>query len=161
MSVGVVMVAQAAARWIGLRALFEGAAPTVELLAQAGGTSVAAILRRAKAEGWRSSLASETAAAGSADRLERVLNLVMREVEAIGAAAEAEGLALDKGRIDGVWSMIRTLEKVDAFARERAKESQTRQDAEMADVLQRIDSRIIELAREYAAELVRAEHHAA
>ncbi|MBE7183640.1 MAG: hypothetical protein INR68_04440 [Methylobacterium mesophilicum] len=138
------------AAFVAMRALFEGEPATIERLAVACERSSTVIRLRATAERWVAPESEESAS----ERLKRAVERVMKEVEAIGDAAEGEGQALDKSRIDAVWSMIRTLEKVDAFAREQAKEEQTSRDGELADILDRIDRRIIELARGYAAWLV-------
>ena len=136
------------AAFAAMRAMHEGAPATIERLAAAIDRSARVVRMRADAERWVAAESEESATA----RLKRAVERVMREVEAIGT--ESGGQALDKGRIDAVWSMIRTLEKVDAFAREQAKEEQTSRDGELADILDRIDRRIIELARGYATWLV-------
>jgi hypothetical protein len=136
------------AAFAAMRAMHEGAPATIERLAAAIDRSARVVRMRADAERWVAAESEESATA----RLKRAVERVMREVEAIGT--ESGGQALDRSRIDAVWSMIRTLEKVDAFAREQAREEQTGRDGELADILDRIDRRIIELARGYAAWLV-------
>lgn len=142
MMLEVSLVARADERWRALRALHEGATPDVELLSVASGYAVAKIERRAARDGW-------IAADDFADRLARLSDSLIAQAEAL--QPENEG-GFDKAQVDMVGSIIRTVEKINELMRggEAAKMSQTERDAEMADVLARIDRRIVELARDYA-----------
>lgn len=93
------------------------------------------------------------ATADFSDRLERLAESLVGQVETL--RLENEG-GLDKAQLDMVGSIIRTVEKINELMRgaDAAKVSQTNRDAEMADVLARIDRRIVELARDYARVLV-------
>lgn len=156
---------------------YEGGTPTYPKLSAASGINITWIKEYAAIHNWKTrsrgrpktavgleaedaAEESDGAAAGelvpvgsTAERLARVMDLLFREVEAIGVAAQAKRRPLDKGRIDALGAMIRTLEKFEEFARERSRDGQIKRDEEMGDVLRRIDGRIKELARAYAREL--------
>lgn len=143
-------------RWLAIRALFEDGAAR-ELLAAAAGLSVTSIARRAAAEGW----SGPSEAPGAAERecrLARIRDVAMAQAEAIAADMEA-GAAIDKARPEALSALLRMLDRIGEITRlgESAKDNQTERDADMADVLGRIDGRIVELARGYAARLVAAE----
>jgi hypothetical protein len=147
------MVAKAALQWVALRALHEGAAASLDLLADATGRSVASLNRRAEKEAWRD---AEAAAQLSNQelRLRILLDQQITKAEAVNADDEGSASA-DKARMDAISAVMRTLEKIGEITRSdtSAKENQTRRDANMADVLKRIDERIVELAIEYAQQL--------
>lgn len=166
-------------QWAALRALREGEPPIYARLAAASGIHITTIKVQARIEGWEGVvkvgrprkgetgktdeeaadeaeiLLSTPAAEGTAEeRLARVSDMLLREVETIGLLAQARGKMPDKARIDAVGAMIRLLEKVEEFARAKGGAGEKNRDGEVADVLQRIDGRIEELARAYAKELV-------
>lgn len=138
------MVAKADERWLALRALFEGAAVDAALLSAASGYAVSSIDRRILRDGWASPIAGDFD-----DRLARLADSLVGQVETL--RLENEG-GLDKAQVAMVGSIVRTVEKISELMRggDAAKVSQTNRDAEMADVLARIDRRIVELARDYA-----------
>lgn len=142
-----------------LRALFEGAPVNFDLLARASGRSIRGVRAQAKREGW-----DATAAGGDPEVLERRLavlsNRLVGELEEISAEGSRADGRYDKARIDALSAMLRMVEKIGETARvsERAAEKQNRTDEEMAAALRHINDRIIELARELAAQMVRAEH---
>lgn len=144
MNMEVSLVAKANERRQAVRALFEGGAVDVGLLSVASGYAVASIERRILREGWVSPVGEDID-----DRLARLADSLVGQVETL--RLENEG-GFDKGQVDMVGSIVRTVEKISELMRggDRAKVSQTNRDAEMADVLARIDRRIIELARDYA-----------
>lgn len=138
------MGAKANECWRALRALYEGRPADTGLLAIASGHAVASIDKRIAREGW------VKAAPGELDeRLARLSDSLIGQVETL--RLESEGV-FDKSQVDMVASIVRTVEKIGELMRggDAAKVSQTKRDAEMADVLARIDRRIIELARDYA-----------
>jgi hypothetical protein len=147
------MVAKPALQWASLRALHEGAAASLDLLADAAGRSVTSLRKRADKEAWRD---AETATQLSNQelRLRVVLDQQITKAETSGDGAETSASA-DKARMDAISAVMRTLEKIGEITRSdtSAKENQTRRDANMADVLRRIDERIVELAIEYATQL--------
>ncbi len=138
------MVAKVDERWYALRTLFESAKVDVELLSAASGYAVSSIERRILRDGWVSPTAGDID-----DRLARLADSLVGQVETL--RLENEG-GFDKGQVDMVGSIVRTVEKINELMRggDEAKVSQTNRDAEMADVLARIDRRIVELARDYA-----------
>lgn len=159
-----------------LQDLYEGGTPTYPKLSAASGINITWIKEYAAIHNWKTrpvgrpkvvaleaedvgeevealDQAAAEPAGSPEERLARVMDLLLREVEAIGAAAQAKRRPLDKGRIDALGAMIRTLEKFEAFARERSRDGQIKRDEEMGDVLSRIDGRIEELARAYAEKL--------
>lgn len=149
------MGAKANECWRALRALYEGAEPDARLLATASGHAVATIERRVARENWTA------AAAGDLDdRLARLAESLVAQVD--GLRLENED-GFDKAQVDMVGSIIRTVEKIHELTQggEAARVRQTERDAEMADVLARIDRRIIELARDYARVLGAGEHQPA
>jgi len=142
-----------------LRALYEGAPVTFDMLARVSGRTVRGIAAQAKREGWGANAASE-----SPEMLERRLavlsNRLVSELEAISAEGSRAGGQYDKARIDAVSAMLRMVEKIGEAAHlfKRAEEKQNRTDEEMAAALQRINDRIVELARELADQMVRGKH---
>ena len=79
--------------------------------------------------------------------------LVIDEMRAILTEARHTG-RIDKARADALWSMIRVAERVDGLQPEKGQEQETRSDDELAEILTRVDRRIVELARDYAGWLV-------
>ncbi|WP_436122203.1 hypothetical protein [Aminobacter sp. LjRoot7] len=144
MNMEVSLVAKANERRQAVRTLFERGAVDIELLSAASGYAVSSIERRILREGWVSPVSDDID-----DRLARLADSLVGQVETL--RLENEG-GFDKGQVDMVGSIVRTVEKISELMRggDRAKVSQTNRDAEMADVLARIDRRIIELARDYA-----------
>ncbi len=134
------------------RALVEGARATIELVAAAIGRSPRTLRLEAEREGWRLDRAPQ---ADIAQRVRTIAAGLLEKVEAIGRAALEEGGKIDKAELEGVVAMIRGLDKIGEIMRpeEAAKQDQDRQDEDLADVLQRINDRIIELAREFAHEI--------
>jgi hypothetical protein len=113
---------------------------------------VATIESRAAKEGWvrRGPSAGELEA-----RLERLLEQLVGEMEALGLGEKREEGAFDKARVEAISALTRTVDKIleITLSRSRAKENKE-QDEDLAAAMRRIDERIVELAREYAAELV-------
>lgn len=167
---------------MALRELHEGLSPTMPRLSAASGIAVQNLKNRSFRYRWghfsrfaekgvadgeddagtpgsglgegEAMLLAEAAEGTAEERLARVSDMLLREVEAIGLLAQARGKMPDKARIDAVGAMIRLLEKVEEFARAKGGAGEKNRDGEVADVLQRIDGRIEELARAYAKELV-------
>lgn len=147
------MVAHADERWRALRALYEGAPVDAALMSVASGYAQATIRRRIERYGWVAG-----ADGGFDERLARLANSLVGQVETL--RSENAGV-FDKAQIELVGSVVRTVEKISDLMRggEAAKVSQTNRDAEMADVLAKIDRRIVELARDYARALAASEHN--
>lgn len=147
------MVAEPALQWAALRALHEGAAASLELLAQATGRSLSLMRKRAGKEGWRDAGAAMRLC-GQERRLRALLDQQIGKAEAAGAD-ETGSASADKARMDAISAVMRTLEKIGEITRgdSGAKENQTGKDEDMADILRRIDERIVELAIGFAREL--------
>jgi hypothetical protein len=78
--------------------------------------------------------------------------LVIDEMRAILTDARRTG-RIDKARADGLWSMIRVAQHAGKMQPQQGQELEMRSDDELADILARVDERIIELARDYAERL--------
>lgn len=147
------MVAKPALQWAALRALHEGAAASLELLAEASGRSLSLMRKRAGKEGWRDGEAAMRLS-GQERRLRALLDRQIGKAEAADADDTGSASA-DKARMDAISAVMRTLEKIGEITRSDsgAKENQTRKDEDMADILRRIDERIVELATGFARRL--------
>lgn len=163
------MAGFAESRWRALRALYEGQAATAERLGAAGGLRAETIARRAARDGWVTAGAGQgqgsddqteaDEASERARRLSAQIGWLIGEIEEIGKEAQ-DGAPLDKARIEAVSALTRTLEKIGEIMRldEGANNNnKTGRDADMAGLLERIDGRIVELARGYAERLVAEE----
>jgi hypothetical protein len=147
------MVAEPALQCAALRALHEGASASLDLLAVASGRSVTALRKRAAREGWCD--AEDAMQLSNQERRLRILlNHQITKAEATSDVMDGSA-AGDKARMDAISLAMRTVEKIGEIARSdtSAKENQTRRDADMANVLRRIDERIVELATGYARKL--------
>ncbi len=133
-----------------LRALAEGATITLDLLADASGRSARMLRHQADREGWALERAAQE---NVAERVRSIAAVLLDKVEALGRAAMEEGGKINRTEIDGIIAMIRGLDKIGEIMRpeEAAKENQIKHDEDLAAVLDRINDRIIELAREFAA----------
>jgi hypothetical protein len=140
------------AEWRAMRALLEGARPTVELVAQATARSARSLELAAEREGWRIDRMPEE---NIGEKLRGVIALLVERVEALGRKALEEGARIDKSEIDGLLSIIKGLDKVAEITRteESAKQKQISRDEDLADVLTQINQRIIEFAQELAQEM--------
>ena len=137
-----------------LRALAEGARPTMELLADASGRSARTLALEAAREKWALDRAPQE---DIAERVRAIARPLIERLETLGRAAVEEGGKIDKAEIETIVALVRGLDKIDIFMRppeEIAKEKQIRRDEDLANVLQRINNRIVELAKAFAAGLV-------
>ena len=139
-----------------LRALAEGASPTLALLADASGCLPATVQVLAERDNWKW--------AGAADddigrRVRAIAGDLLARVEALGRTALEDGGKVDRTEIEGIVAIVRSLDKIGEIMRpsEAAKENRIGHDEELATLLERIDRRIVELARAYAAQLVAGE----
>ncbi|TKT81221.1 hypothetical protein [Aquamicrobium sp. LC103] len=150
------MSARNVALWTAIRALFEGGEPTVERLAVAAGRRPATVVTRATREGWKS---NSNAQVRRDRRLRRIYDRLLDRIERIGLREEQADAAGDKASIAEISAIARTLERIGEITRDEdvAKEKQTKNDAETAILLRRLDERIVELAHEYARGLVAEE----
>jgi len=139
----------AGAVWAAMRTLFEGAEPTPELLAVISGRAPATIAARAEREGWQ-----PLAANARLSRLQRLIDDKTARLEALKPETGASNKALlEVVRIE--MASIGLLEKLAEAAGtlETRQEIAKARDEEMGAILERINNRIVELARHYAAEL--------
>ncbi len=168
-----------AARWAALRALHERQTPTIALLAaaadvteqecalalqvfnkldaeanigEAGSRRADRIAQpAANSEAGAPSAGADTAEAG---RAARVSGLLLQHADQLIAQTERQGGVLTKPQLDTMLAMVRLAEKFEPMAEQEAAQLQRKSDAELADILKRIDDRIVELAHDYARELV-------
>jgi hypothetical protein len=88
--------------------------------------------------------------------------LVIEQMMAMLTEARRTG-RIDKAWADGLWSTLRVAEHAVKFQIERVQDldqEETRSDDELADILARVDERIVELARDYAERLGAEQLHA-
>lgn len=139
-------------KWTALRVLVEETGAEYGLLASVSGLRESTIANRAKRQGWASARPHD----GSA--LRRAINAAVRELEAISQASGTGTPSLDRGRIETVLAMLKTVEKLGEMTGvdPRPTQPQTRSDADIAAALRRIDERIVELAVEAAGRMVGA-----
>lgn len=155
---------KAEAAWAARRALVEGAAPTLERVAEASGVSPRTLGDRATREGWN---CPSEAGLTRAERIARVHDRLLERIEreqAGGAAGDAPPDApLDKAGMAELAATARILAKISEITRDEdgAKEKQLERDADIAAILDRLDRQIADLARHLAAEMVGGHVHAA
>ena len=139
--------------WSAMRAVYEGALPNAELLAAIARKRPNTIERRAVREGWRKA-EENTEGLTLVERISRLANALVGEMETI--EKEGKGGVYDKARIETVAALMRALDKAGELigAEPGKQEQQKKTDAEKADILRRIDKRIVELARFFAEEIV-------
>lgn len=88
------------------------------------------------------------------DRVARLASFFSRQVGMVLVAAESTGGLLDKEQFDTLSGLIRLAEKFEALSTDEVAARQKRSDAEIAEILRRVDDRIVELARGHAEWLV-------
>jgi hypothetical protein len=144
------------AKRAALRALAEGASPTPPLLADASGCLIETVKTLSEREAW-----TWTGADGGdvARRVRVVAGDLLVRFEALGRKALQEGGKVDRSEIDSIVAVIRGLDKIGEIMRpdEAAKENQIGHDEDLAAILERIDRRIVELARDLAAQMAAGE----
>lgn len=134
-----------------LRALAEGARATLDLLADVSGRSLQALRKQAEQEGW----ACQQPQPSTGERVQAIAARALERVETL-CNALLENENVDKARFDALTAAIRALERIAEILRAGgiARESQIKRNEELADVLRRINERIVELATRMAAEMV-------
>lgn len=139
-----------------LRALAEGATPTLALLADASGCLPTTVTALSERNAW---VWAGEAGGDVARRVRAIAADLLARMEALGRKALEEGSKVDRTEIDSIVAIIRGLDKIGEIMRpqEAAKENQIKQDEDLAAILERIDRRILELARALAAQLVAEE----
>lgn len=145
------MAAEVSTAWTARRALIEGAPATVELVALACGLAVRTLEARSAREGWTpaASVGERTA------RIARIHDRLLDRLERAQLQMEDDDGLLDKAGIAELSATARTLAKISEITRDEdgAKEKQLERDADIAAILERLDARIVELARHLAAEM--------
>lgn len=144
------------AKRAALRALAEGTAPTPALLADASGCRLETVKGLAAGDGWKW---AGTDGGDVAGRLRAIAGDLLARVEELGRKALRMGGKVDRTEIDSIVAIIRSLDKIGEIMRPdgTAKENQIRHDEELAAILERIDRRIVELARDLAAQVAARE----
>lgn len=135
-----------------LRALAEGARPTFQLLAAVSGRTVRAMELRARREGWRLCTAAIDDVHG---RIRPIVARLLDKLEAVSAkGTDLEG-RIERAEIDAVLTMLRAIDKIAELQRpeEAAANKQKEDDETLAAALERINRRILQLARELAAQM--------
>ena len=146
------MAADAVGQMAAIRSLYEGMPVTIDLLAAAAKRAPGSLTAAAKRNGWVAPRGK--GAKARTERLNQLVDYLIGKLEAIRDACGASE-TLDKAQIDAITQLTRALDKIGEITRstEGAKENQTKNDGTVADVLKRIDERIVELAVEYAKRL--------
>lgn len=169
----------------GMRELRALLPPTFPRIAKIAGLHVTTVREIASRENWpklhvprgtvmrvvtTKELEAEEAARKRAETLEAMSDpaadippgdigaLVIDEMRATLIEARRTG-RIDKARADALWSMIRVAEHAGRLQPETGQEQESRSDDELADILARVDERIVELARDYAERLVAERLH--
>lgn len=144
---------RAQAVWAARRALVEETGATVEHVALACRLDPDALAQRAAKDGWKP---REAAGLSRAQRIARVHDFLLDRIESGQRRAEAQDAPLDKASIAELAATARVLAKIGEIAHDEddAKEKRLlERDADIATILDRLDRRIVELARHLAKEM--------
>ena len=163
--------------WAAMRELREVYGAPISLISRSSGVNAFTIHSHARRHGWgrgpvraamfdAATIAYDNEEGGGADADSITVDALAGKIDqpaelAAFLVAQVGGLLrgarhgrIDKARIDAVTSMIRMVEKAQTLAQTARLDEKTRSDDELADIFDRINARIIELAREYAGRLV-------
>jgi len=134
-----------------MRAMAEGLPATLELLADVSGRSLPALRRDAEREGWK----LRTGTGDLDGRLRALAASALARLEAEVARAEVEGGRIDKSEIEAVTALLKGSDRLIDYLRPTgaANENQNKSNEDLAALIDRIDGRIVELARELARHL--------
>ena len=141
------------AQYRALRALAEGAAGTLDLLADVSGLSLSRLRKLAEREGWKLHGSPQE---DLAERVRAMVSVALARFEAMCRTIESGG-RIDKAELDAIAAIMRGLEKIgDMVMRpeEAARQEQIRRDEDLAAVLEHINDRIVELARDLAGQIL-------
>lgn len=133
-----------------VRALAEGATATIDLIADATGRSARLLRIEAEREGWQ---IGENPLARFEARLNSLAGVALGKMEAVVRSAE-DGDNIDKAAIDALGALMRAIEKLGEIMRPLAAAKENKNDEDLAEILDRINKRIIELARQLARKMV-------
>lgn len=148
------------AAWAARRALMEGASMTFERMAQACRVSAATLERTARQEGWR--VWGVAKGLSRSERLARLRDRLLEKAERIELNPGEDEPGAEKA-VSDLSTSVRTLLKIFETTRDEddARERQMTSDARIADLLDRLDRKIVELARHLAEKMVGDGIHAA
>lgn len=134
--------------WAALRRLYEGGRVTVGLLAQCSGRAESTMRRKMDKEGWKEPADRDAAGLRA---LRRFRDRLYLEMERLSGSDEDFG----KAEYDAINAMTRLIDKINDLTRteEGASEQDETDDAFLAAAIEKIDRRIVELARELAGRL--------
>ncbi|MGC4025146.1 MAG: hypothetical protein QM744_08310 [Mesorhizobium sp.] len=132
------------------RQLVELHGVSLELLADATGRSISSVRKQAETHEWR--VAGEDDR--TVDKLRKASASIARRVERMLRVSE-EGETLDKSEMDALNSAVRVTEKLIEILSpdELIRDNAVRQNEDLAQMLDRINRRIVSLAEELAADM--------
>lgn len=141
------------AAWAARRALMEGAPMTFERMAQACGVSTATLERTARRERWRVSGVAQ--GLSRSERIARLRDRLLEKAERIELNPAEDEPGADKA-VSDLSTSVKTLLRIFETTRDddEARERQITSDANVADLLDRLDRKIVELARYLAERMV-------
>lgn len=148
------MTDKAIAMWEARRALMEGCAATYERVAQACKISTKSLIRKAKIERWTVTGAAE--GMSRAERIARVNDQLLNKVEKLQLHADDDDkLFLDKASIAELSATARVLAKISEGTTDNgdAQKNQMQRDEDLAEILKRLDDKILELASHLAKDI--------
>ena len=148
-----------AARLAAARELYEGAAPTKKRLALLGNWLESTVDTKIRTQNWKKPPATRKEMQA---RVHRRLEKRLDELLAVEEAGGQLSPAAAKARTDEFLKIDSAL-RVPLRRGDRdgeAQQEQAESDAELAATLQKIDDRIFQLARHFAAEMVAGKHTA-
>ena len=139
----------AEAVWAARRALMEGAPLTFERLAQACRLNASALERTARRGGWKVPGVAQGLRRG--ERIGRLKDRLLEKAERIQLDPDEDQPGADKA-VSELSSSVSTLLKIFETTRDEdeARERQISSDANIADLLDKLDRKIVELARHLA-----------
>jgi hypothetical protein len=143
------MTAKVGPTWAALRAIYEGARPTLVLLATASPFPEKAVLAKAERDGWVDAYAAGSGA-GRKLRLQGRIEKLEKLIDKLIGEGEEEEPTVDKTRIDMLGVLFRAIEKLkDMMPAPQAEAQATikERDERVGTIIQRIDQRILDLAR--------------
>lgn len=147
------MTSKAMVLWAGCRALAEEFGVPLGPIAEATGRTPASLRRRAARDGWK--LSGAEAGLSRPERIARLHDNLLDRIERLQLDADREPQKMDKAGIAELSSTVRMLAKIGGEEQDEddARERQMIRDADIAAILDRLDARIVELARHLAQTL--------
>jgi hypothetical protein len=154
------MTEEMRARLDAARLLFERHGAPIDLLAVAMGRSTALLERRAEEESWAPITVEQPQ--NLRTRLAAAIERLAGKLEEMSCQMIEGTVAIDRAELDTLVTMMRALEKIAEFVPQDDADSerQIADDEELAAILERVNGRIVELARALAAQLAETKLHA-